>query len=63
MKYFEPPALVVDKYEMIKFLRGQKRRNPNAPKGFIMKTDTTAPLTHEEALPMLRKKRIYEKDI
>lgn len=57
MKYFEPPANVVDKYEILRFLKSQKERKPNAPKGFIMRPDMTAPLTHEEALPMLRKKK------
>ncbi len=38
------------------FLRRRKVRSPNAPKAFIMKPDMTAPLTHEKALPMLRKK-------
>jgi len=56
MKFFEPPALVVDKYEILRFIKSQKRRDVNAPRGFKMMADMTAPLTHEEALPMLRKK-------
>ena len=57
MKYFEPTANVVDKYEVLRFLKSQKERSPNAPKGFIMRPNMTAPLTHEEALPMLRRRK------
>ncbi len=39
------------------FLRRRNQRKPNAVKGFIMRPDVTAPLTHKEALPGLKKKK------
>lgn len=55
MKYFNPPAQVVDKYELIRFKRRMKERKNTKSNGFTMTPDIKAPLTIEEAIPMLRK--------